>query len=232
MAGIYNQYLHKVEQYQPLLAAAEDYGGLCDFFVDAMWTELATAINEELGSVIFTAGRPNELHKVGAIFGFRDIGLVLTLGSRPALLYHREVHRAAGGPRSVGGSCDSAERIGTISKAGEAMATPSLLPAPVEGDCPAFRNGTVDAGRKGTWMGTGSKCSRVESSFDVLGQRRLPPRTGQSFLAIESAGLGAVFLLAEWAGVEIGSSREGRGAIVAIAVVGNSGLGQAQTECQ
>lgn len=174
-----------------------------------MWTELATAINQELGSVIFTAGRPNELHKVCTILDFRDNGLLLTLGSRPALLYHCEVYRATGRPRSIGRSCHGAERIGTVSTAGEAMATSSLLPAQVEGDCPAFRNGTVDAGREGTWMGTGSKCSRVESSLDVLGKGRLPPRTGQSFLAIESAGLGAVFFLAERTGVENGSSREG-----------------------
>ena len=46
------------------MAVSEDVSEHFDFFAHVIWPEVATAISDGLGSVIFAAGRPDELHNV------------------------------------------------------------------------------------------------------------------------------------------------------------------------
>ena len=64
LALVYNRILTKVGLYQPLMSISEELSGRFNFFAGVLWPEIATRITEELGSVIFSAGRPDELHKV------------------------------------------------------------------------------------------------------------------------------------------------------------------------
>ena len=59
LATVYNQVLGEVASYRPLLSNAG-----FDFFAGCLWPEIATAIIDNLGSTIFAAGRPDDLHKV------------------------------------------------------------------------------------------------------------------------------------------------------------------------
>ena len=64
LAQLYNRVLAKVGTYQPLLSTAEELSGRFDFFAGVLWPEISGRIVEELGNTIFSAGRPDELHKV------------------------------------------------------------------------------------------------------------------------------------------------------------------------
>ncbi|WWC72121.1 uncharacterized protein I206_106081 [Kwoniella pini CBS 10737] len=63
LASLYNRILGQMETYQPLLQIADDISEKFDFFAKIIWTEIASALIDNLGSTIFAAGRPDELHK-------------------------------------------------------------------------------------------------------------------------------------------------------------------------
>ncbi|WWC64715.1 uncharacterized protein I303_107326 [Kwoniella dejecticola CBS 10117] len=63
LASLYNTILGQMETYQPLLQIADDISEKFGFFAKIIWTETATALIDNLGSTIFAAGRPDELHK-------------------------------------------------------------------------------------------------------------------------------------------------------------------------
>lgn len=63
LAELYNRVLLQVGSYQPLMEAAEELSDRFDFFSRVIYPEIASAISENLGSVIFAAGRPDELHR-------------------------------------------------------------------------------------------------------------------------------------------------------------------------
>ena len=65
LADLYNRILSQVESYQPLMSIAEEVSERFDIFAGVIWPEIAQSISEELGNVIFSAGRPDDLHKVG-----------------------------------------------------------------------------------------------------------------------------------------------------------------------
>lgn len=64
LAQVYNRLLAQVESYGPLLDTAESISEGFDFYAGVIWPEIASALSEELGGVIFAAGRPDDLHKV------------------------------------------------------------------------------------------------------------------------------------------------------------------------
>ncbi|TXT08632.1 hypothetical protein VHUM_02760 [Vanrija humicola] len=61
--GLYNRVLAQVETYTPLIAIAHSVSPEFDFFAKVLWPEIGTAIVDNLGNVIFSAGRPDELYK-------------------------------------------------------------------------------------------------------------------------------------------------------------------------
>ncbi|WRT70116.1 uncharacterized protein IL334_007110 [Kwoniella shivajii] len=63
LAALYNRILAHVETLQPLMQVADDLSDKFDFFSKVIWPEISTALAERLGSTIFSAGRPDELHK-------------------------------------------------------------------------------------------------------------------------------------------------------------------------
>ncbi|WWD19735.1 hypothetical protein CI109_104199 [Kwoniella shandongensis] len=63
LAGLYNRVLAQVETYQPVMTIAEDISERFDFFARVIWPEISETVMERLGGVIFSAGRPDELHK-------------------------------------------------------------------------------------------------------------------------------------------------------------------------
>lgn len=69
MASLLNRVLGQLELHQPLLLEAEAISERFDFFARVYWPEISAAIVENLGSVIFAAGRPDELHKVSRAVG-------------------------------------------------------------------------------------------------------------------------------------------------------------------
>ena len=64
LAVLYNRVLGVVESYQPLMAAADEVSENFDFFTSVIWHTISSAIVTNLGSIIFAAGRPDELHEV------------------------------------------------------------------------------------------------------------------------------------------------------------------------
>jgi hypothetical protein len=64
LSGLYNRILLEVETYQPLMAAAEELSEQFDFYSNVIFPEIADAIADKLGHVVFAAGRPDELHQV------------------------------------------------------------------------------------------------------------------------------------------------------------------------
>lgn len=72
LALLYNRILTKVGTYQPLLSISEELSSRFDFFAGVIWPEISTRISEELGHIIFSAGKPDELHKVGKRAGLSD----------------------------------------------------------------------------------------------------------------------------------------------------------------
>ena len=67
LASIYNAVLLQVESYGSLMSISEDLSQNFDVFAGVLWPEIAQAIMDNLGSVIFAAGRPDELHQVSLI---------------------------------------------------------------------------------------------------------------------------------------------------------------------
>ncbi|WVW86287.1 hypothetical protein I302_108329 [Kwoniella bestiolae CBS 10118] len=63
LASLYNKVLTQMETYGPLLQISEDISEKFDFFSNIVWPEIAGALIDNLGSTIFAAGRPDELHK-------------------------------------------------------------------------------------------------------------------------------------------------------------------------
>lgn len=63
LAVLYNRILDQVEIYQPLLKMAKGLSPHFDFFSRVLWPEISNAVVDNLGNVIFAAGRPDELHK-------------------------------------------------------------------------------------------------------------------------------------------------------------------------
>ncbi|WOO83788.1 Conserved oligomeric Golgi complex subunit 2 [Vanrija pseudolonga] len=61
--GLYNRVLAQVETYTPLIAIAHSVSTEFDFFSKVLWPEIGTAVVDNLGHVIFSAGRPDELYK-------------------------------------------------------------------------------------------------------------------------------------------------------------------------
>ena len=64
LALLYNRVLAQVEAYTQLISLSEGISDRFDLFVGVLWPEIASAIMENLGGTIFSAGRPDELHKV------------------------------------------------------------------------------------------------------------------------------------------------------------------------
>ncbi|EJT49997.1 hypothetical protein A1Q1_00838 [Trichosporon asahii var. asahii CBS 2479] len=63
LAVLYNRVLDQVEVYQPLIKMAQALSAHFDFFSRVLWPEISKSVVDNLGSVIFAAGRPDELHK-------------------------------------------------------------------------------------------------------------------------------------------------------------------------
>lgn len=63
LSVLYNRILDQVETYQPLVKMAQALSTHFDFFSRVLWPEISKSIVDNLGSVIFAAGRPDELHK-------------------------------------------------------------------------------------------------------------------------------------------------------------------------
>ncbi|WVF72910.1 hypothetical protein IAT40_007728 [Kwoniella sp. CBS 6097] len=63
LASLYNRILSQVEVWSPLLQVAEDISDRFDFYSNVIWPEIADALVQKLGSTIFAAGRPDELHR-------------------------------------------------------------------------------------------------------------------------------------------------------------------------
>lgn len=63
LAQLYNRVLVQVESYAPLLNLGHAVSPNFDFFSRVLWPEICSAIVDNLGSTIFAAGRPDELHK-------------------------------------------------------------------------------------------------------------------------------------------------------------------------
>lgn len=63
LALLFNRVLAQVASYQPLLDASKEVSEKFDFFARVFWPEIGDTIIERLGSVIFAAGRPDDLHK-------------------------------------------------------------------------------------------------------------------------------------------------------------------------
>ncbi|WWC91827.1 uncharacterized protein L201_006774 [Kwoniella dendrophila CBS 6074] len=64
LAVLYNKILGEIEvSYLPLLKVSEDISDKYDFFSKVLWTEISNTLIDKLGSTIFAAGRPDELHK-------------------------------------------------------------------------------------------------------------------------------------------------------------------------
>jgi hypothetical protein len=64
LAQIYNRVLTHVESYGSLLETAESISEGFELYAGVLWPEILAALSEELGGVIFAAGRPDDLHKV------------------------------------------------------------------------------------------------------------------------------------------------------------------------
>ena len=67
LASLLNRVLFHIEGYAPLMAASEEVSDHFDFFSRVVWPVVCEAISENLGNVIFAAGRPEELHEVGQL---------------------------------------------------------------------------------------------------------------------------------------------------------------------
>ncbi|WVO15042.1 hypothetical protein L204_102686 [Cryptococcus depauperatus] len=63
LASIYNRNLAHVAMYQSLIDIGEKVSNKFDFLAKVIWPEIGEAIMDNLGNVIFAAGRPDELHK-------------------------------------------------------------------------------------------------------------------------------------------------------------------------
>lgn len=63
LAVLYNRILDQVEVYQPLIKMAQALSVHFDFFSRVLWPAISKSVVDNLGSVIFAAGRPDELHK-------------------------------------------------------------------------------------------------------------------------------------------------------------------------
>ncbi|KAK8853311.1 hypothetical protein IAR55_004015 [Kwoniella newhampshirensis] len=63
LAALYNRVLAHVETYQPVMTISEDISERFDLFARVIWPEISETVMERLGGVIFSAGRPDELHK-------------------------------------------------------------------------------------------------------------------------------------------------------------------------
>jgi hypothetical protein len=65
LAALYSRVLAYVERdCKPIMDVAEKFPGF-ELLANVVWAEIATRIERELGNVVFAAGRPDELHKVG-----------------------------------------------------------------------------------------------------------------------------------------------------------------------
>ena len=67
LATIYNTVLSRVESYGALMSISEDLSPNFEIFAGVVWPDIVQAIMDNLGSVIFAAGRPDELHKVSLV---------------------------------------------------------------------------------------------------------------------------------------------------------------------
>ncbi|CAK9782549.1 unnamed protein product [Cutaneotrichosporon oleaginosum] len=63
LAQLYNRVMAQVEGYASLLSLAHNVSPRFELFSRVLWPEICTAIVDNLGSTIFAAGRPDELHK-------------------------------------------------------------------------------------------------------------------------------------------------------------------------
>ncbi|BEI94590.1 uncharacterized protein CcaverHIS019_0701620 [Cutaneotrichosporon cavernicola] len=63
LARLYNCVLSQVEGYAPLLSLAHTVSPRFELFSGVLWPEICSATVDNLGSTIFAAGRPDELHK-------------------------------------------------------------------------------------------------------------------------------------------------------------------------
>ena len=76
LAQLYNKVLAHVAGYQALMNTSEELSdgeSEFGFFEEIVWPEIASAVSENLGSVIFAAGRPDELHKVSSALTYRGV---------------------------------------------------------------------------------------------------------------------------------------------------------------
>ena len=64
LAALLNRILDHIETYRPLMTVSEEVSEHFDFFARVIWPEVSEAMSDGLGSVIFAAGRPDELHRV------------------------------------------------------------------------------------------------------------------------------------------------------------------------
>ena len=64
LAALLNRVLAYIETFKSLMTISEDVSDHFDFFSRVIWPEIAETISENLGGVIFAAGRPDELHTV------------------------------------------------------------------------------------------------------------------------------------------------------------------------
>ena len=113
----------------------EEEGGGFEIMANVVWSEIGRALMDELGGVIFAAGKPDEFRKVSCgcyvrVFGLLGLMLWCSIASRD----DAGVHPCARVPRAFGavGRCDAqAYRVRIIRAA---LAAASLLPITVEGD--------------------------------------------------------------------------------------------------
>lgn len=63
ISALYNRILAHVETYLPLLSIAHSVSKDFDFFSRVIWPEIGVTITENLGHVVFAAGRPDDLHR-------------------------------------------------------------------------------------------------------------------------------------------------------------------------
>ncbi|ORX35364.1 oligomeric golgi complex component, COG2-domain-containing protein [Kockovaella imperatae] len=63
LATLFNRVLTQVQSYSALLTISDDLSPQFDLYSSVIWPEVAEAIMDKLGSTIFAAGRPDDLHQ-------------------------------------------------------------------------------------------------------------------------------------------------------------------------
>ena len=122
-----------------------------EFFANVVWKEIGERLMDELGSVLFAAGRPSELHQVSHLSWIlthrRALDADLMKPHPAALHAHARVlctpRESCSGPALDPGHAPD----GDVQDLPSPLGARRLLPAAVEGDCPPARGGPRSSGR-------------------------------------------------------------------------------------